>query len=118
MTNPSPNAHLREQTYDFLQLVRLPGNWPAGRHRGRLLLRRLRRLVDRSRRFALLVRHDDDDGNEDEEDAAGLVSRLCPRLRRAEKQTVRPQLLGGSVSWTLQRDNHRPPPQHELNPEK
>lgn len=46
-------SHLRVLTYDFLQLVRLPGNWPAG-------CQRWLRVVDRSRRFAL-IRHDDDD---------------------------------------------------------
>lgn len=44
-------------TYDFLQLVRLPGNWPAGCQRRWL-------LVDGSRRFALMIRHDDDDDDD------------------------------------------------------
>lgn len=45
-------------TYDFLQLVRLPGDWPAGCQRRRWR----RRLVDGDRRFALMIRHDDDGG--------------------------------------------------------
>ncbi len=48
-----PSSHPRVLTYDFLQLVRLPGNWPAG-------CQRCLRVVDGSRRFAL-IRHDDDD---------------------------------------------------------
>lgn len=103
--NTQHSSHLRVLTYDFLQLVRLPGNWPAG-------CQRWLRVVDRSRRFAL-IRHDDDDDALVSSLSRGQTERERVGARggegKRERESVKFDLTssGTSVSWRLQQSNYR-----------
>lgn len=106
-----PSSSWPVLTYDFLQLVRLPANWPAG-------YQRWLRLVDRSRRIAL-IRHDDDDDDGNDDDDGDSVLGANKSLRRTggrEERDARTNLTSPpprdcQLAWSrasAARDGHNP----------